>query len=276
MRCPMPLDLFFFIGCLVYKVIFLAVRMLLAAVHQITENLHKRILDLETRMRLGPAFETRMRLGALVSAEEFEMIRKVHALLKLICNLFHYDKYRNVDGMFQKDPYASELMSDSDFIYFENNPRAFEEILKVYSEHLTLLYYADDRVYDLQEKVYLPRQYLIHSMIAYIVLQIALTRSRSSSLSQDHPFILTEYEIAHCIAKNATDLYVCGSMRYKNAIKRFLGIIKDAINGEVYDQLFDYKYYRRDGQNHLPIATDHQREIHIFLQDEMKPFKTQK
>jgi hypothetical protein len=60
------------------------------------------------------------------------------------------------------------------------------------------------------------------------------------------------------------------------AIKRFLGIIKDAINGEVYDQLFDYKYYRRDGQNHLPIATDHQREIHIFLQDEMKPFKTQK
>jgi hypothetical protein len=114
-------------------------------------------------------------------------------------------------------------------------------------------------------------------MIAYIVLQIALTRSRSSSLSQeDHPFILTEYEIAHCIAKNATDLYVCGNMRYKNAIKRFLGIIKDAINGEVYDQLFDYKYYRRDGQNHLPIATDEQREIHIFLQDEMKPFKTQK
>ena len=58
-------------------------------------------------MRLGPAFETRMRLGALVSAEEFEMIRKVHALLKLICDLFDYDKYRNVDGMFQKDPYAS-------------------------------------------------------------------------------------------------------------------------------------------------------------------------
>ena len=101
-------------------------------------------------------------------------------------------------------------------------------------------------------------------MIAYIVLQNALINTQPG---YDYHGIFTDDEIAECIAENVKVMYQKNSSDHEQAIERFLDIIKNAINGDVYDQLFV----------HLPPimhnSTEKEKEIHKFLKEKMRSFK---
>jgi hypothetical protein len=212
----------------------------LATVHQITENLHKRILALETRMLLGPSVERAQFERRHIEIDP--VLMKVNKLLHLVYELFHYD-LNNVSRMFQIDPYTSGLNHSPDFIYFLDNPTLYSAFRRNY-----ITFHIDDR----------------QMMIAYIVLQVALINTQTG---YDYHGILTEDEIAECIAENVTGMYQTNSGDCEQAIERFLDIIKNAINGDVYDQLFV----------HFPPimhnSTEQEQEIFKFLKEKMRSFK---